>query len=262
MKTMQHTQHSLDKDTIATTSTFWQTPAFTIARLTLESYFRSGWMWAEFVLVLVFFAALFFPFQEDVPYFYGTSNWDLSAIAVLGAAIMVRQATSARTYVLLARLSSRASYSRGLMLATAALRIPIFLCMLLLVLLAHRLINPTAEKIFIGAISLLPTIILVSVLAVTLSSPISTRLTRIFFLAWIALVLFSLSPVFHIPAQVLNVLAIVRIPLWPISACYKMSVSGIISVIGVLGVVLIGVYIIGLALIAGKWLERRELLLY
>ncbi|MGZ3612188.1 MAG: hypothetical protein ACXVBU_19215, partial [Ktedonobacteraceae bacterium] len=71
-------------------------------------------MWAEFVLVLVFFAALFFPFQEDVPYFYGTSNWDLSAIAVLGAAIMVRQATSARTYVLLARISSRASYSRGL----------------------------------------------------------------------------------------------------------------------------------------------------
>jgi hypothetical protein len=76
----------------------WRTPAITVARLTLESYFRSGWMWAEFVLVLVFFAALFFPFQEDVPYFYGTSNWDLSAIAILGAAIMVRQATSARTY--------------------------------------------------------------------------------------------------------------------------------------------------------------------
>jgi len=76
-----------------------------------------------------------FPFQEDIPYFYGTSNWDLSAIAVLGAAIMVRQATSARTYVLLARLSSRASYSRGLMLAAATLRIPIFLFMLLLVLL-------------------------------------------------------------------------------------------------------------------------------
>ena len=134
---MQHTQNSTEIDAFDTSRAFWRTPSMTIARLTLESYFRSGWMWAEFVLVLVFFAALFFPFQEDVPYFYGTSIWDLSAIAVLGAAIMVRQATSARTYVLLARLSTRASYSRGLMLAAAALRIPIFMFMLLLVLLAQ-----------------------------------------------------------------------------------------------------------------------------
>src|SRR5690348_7388191 len=163
----------------------FKAPGVTVARLVLASYLRSGWMWTEFVLVLVFFAALFFPFQEDVPYFYGTSIWDLSAIALLGASILVRQATSARTYVLLARLSSRASYSRGLMLATAALRLPIFLFMLLLVLLAHRLINPTADKMLIGAIGLLPTTILVSVLTVALSSPISTRLARILFLTWI-----------------------------------------------------------------------------
>ena len=179
MEPMQYSQHTYDKDMHSTSLSFWRTPSITIARLTLESYFRSGWMWTEFVLVLVFFAALFFPFQEDVPYFFGTSTWDLSAIALLGAAIMVRQATSARTYVLLARLSSRASYSRGLMLATAALRIPIFLFMLLLVLLAHRLINPTIDKMLIGAIGLLPNTILVSVLAVAPSSPISTRLTRI-----------------------------------------------------------------------------------
>jgi len=259
---MQHTQSSSDIETLASLRSFWRTPSLTIARLTLESYFRSGWIWAEFVLVLVFFAALFFPFQEDVAYFHGTSNWDLSAIAVLGAAIMVRQATSARTYVLLARLSSRASYSRGLMLAAAALRAPIFLFMLLLVLLAHRLINPTADKMFIGAIGLLPTTILVSVLTVALSSPIATRLIRILFLTWIAVVLFSISPIFTLPTSVQNVLGIVRIPLWPISACYQVSVSGTIGLSGVLGMFLIAVYIIGLALIAGKWLERRELLLY
>jgi hypothetical protein len=259
---MQHSQQSLDNDMLSTSFSFWRTPSITIARLTLESYYRSGWMWTEFVLVLVFFAALFFPFQEDVPYFYGTSNWDLSAIALLGAAILVRQATNARTYVLLARLSSRASYSRGLMLATAALRIPIFLFMLLLVLLAHRLTNPTADKMLIGAIGLLPTTILVSVLTVALSSPISTRLARILFLTWIALVLFSLSPVFMVPSSILNILGIVRIPLWPISACYQMSVSGTIGVQGVIGILLVGAYIISLAFIAGKWLETRELLLY
>jgi hypothetical protein len=219
-------------------------------------------MWAEFVLVLVFFAALFFPFQEDVPYFYGTSNWDLSTIAVLGAAIMVRQATSARTYVLLARLSSRASYSRGLMLAAAALRMPIFLFMLLLVLVAHRLINPTVEKMFIGTLGLLPTTLLISVLTVVLSSPIATRLMRILFLTWIAVVLFSISPIFTLPSSVLNVLEIVRIPLWPISACYQVSVSGTIGLTGVVGMLLIAVYILGLALVAGMWLERCELLLY
>ena len=259
---MQPLPSSTDIDTLAASRSFWRTPSMTIARLTLESYFRSGWMWAEFVLVLVFFAALFFPFQEDVPYFYGTSNWDLSALAVLGAAIMVRQASSARTYVLLARLSSRASYSRGLMLAAAALRIPIFLFMLLLVLLTHRLINPTADTMFIGALGVLPTTLLVSVLTVALSSPIATRLMRILFLAWIAVVLFSISPIFTIPSSVLNVLAIVRIPLWPISACYQVSVTGTIGLTGVVEMILVAVYITGLAPIAGKWLERRELLLY
>jgi hypothetical protein len=255
-------EYTLMQETQPTTATITKSPAITIARLTLDSYFRSGWMWAEFVLVLIFFAALFFPFEEDVPYFYGTSNWDLSAIAVLGAAIMVRQATSARTYVLLARLSSRASYSRGLMLATAVLRIPIFLVMLLLVLLAHRLINPTTDKMFIGAIAILPTTMLVSVLTVALSSPMAARLDRILFLVWVAVVLFSISPVFALPASVLNILGIVRIPLWPISACYQMSTSGIISLTGVVGIFLVAVYIFALALIAGFWLERRELLLY
>jgi len=184
---------------------------------------------------LCFMTSPNFPFQEDVPYFYGTSNWDLSAIAV---------------------------YSRGLMLAAAALRMPIFLFMLLLVLLAHRLINPTADKMIIGAIGVLPTTILVSVLTVALSSPIATRLMRILFLAWNAVILFSISPIFTIPSSVLNILAIVRIPLWPISACYQVNVSGKIGVSGVLGMLLVAVYIIGIALIAGKWLEHRELLLY
>ena len=261
---MQKTQLNINRsiNPFEALRSLWRTPAITVARLTLESYFRSGWMWAEFVLVLVFFAALFFPFQEDVPYFYGTSTWDLSGIAILGAAIMVRQATSARTYVLLSHLSSRASYSRGLMLATAVLRIPIFLFMLLLVLLAHRLINPTVDKMLVGAIGVLPNTILVSVLAAALSSPMSTRLKRILFLVWVAVVLFSLSPIFTLPASILNVLAIVRVPLWPISACYQVSVSGTIDLAGVLGMLLEALYIIGLALLAGYWLERRELLLY
>lgn len=219
-------------------------------------------MLVEFVLVLIFFAALFFPFMEDVSYFYGTSNWDLSAIAVLGAVIMVRHSTSARTYTLLARLSSRAVYSRGLVLAAAILRVPIFVFMLLLVLLAHRLINPGVDAMLIGAIGVLPNTMLASTLTVALSSPMATRLKRILFLAWIAIVLFSISPVFAVPNSFLNVLGIVRIPLWPIAACYNVSVTGTIGLSGISGLLLEGVCVVGLALIAGYWLERRELLLY
>ncbi|HET8845359.1 MAG TPA: hypothetical protein VFN35_28055, partial [Ktedonobacteraceae bacterium] len=102
-------------------SGLFRSASVTVARLTLASYFRSGWMWAEFVMVLGFFAALYFPFQESTAYFNGTSNFSLGAIAIIGPAIMVRQATSARTYLLLARLTSRAAYSRGLMLAAAVL---------------------------------------------------------------------------------------------------------------------------------------------
>ena len=247
---------------IATLRATWQTPSVTVARLILESYFRSGWMWAEFVLVLVFFAALFFPFMENVSYFYGTSNWDLSAIAVLGAAVIVRHSTGARTYVLLARLSSRAAYSRGLMLAAAVLRVPIFLFMLLLVLLAHRLINPTANTMLIGAIGVLPNTMLVSVLSVTLSPPVATRLMRILFLCWIAIVLFSISPIFAVPATFSNILGIVRVPLWPIATCYDVSIDGAIGLTGAIGLLLEGVYITSLALIAAYWLKRRELLLY
>jgi len=57
-------------------------------------------------------------------------------------------------------------------------------------------------------------------------------------------------------------MGIVRTPLWPISACYQVSVSGTMSFTVVVGLLLVAVYIIGLALVAGKWLECRELLLY
>src|SRR6185312_11186277 len=128
----------------------WRSPSVTVARLTLASYLRSGWMWGEFVLVLVFLAALFFPYPESTAYFNGTSIFSLGALAILGPAIMVRQATSARTYLLLARLTSRAAYSRGLMLAAAALRLPLYLLLLALVLLLHRLTDPGAGPLFWG----------------------------------------------------------------------------------------------------------------
>ncbi len=240
----------------------WRMPSMTVARLTLESYFRSGWMWLEFMLVLLCFAALFFPFRVYVSGFYGTSNLALGAIAILGTAIMVRQTTSARTYLLLSRLSSRASYSRGLMLATAILRVPLLILMLLLVLVTGQLIDPAAGSILIGIIGLLPNCIVAAVLTVALSSPMATRLKRIIFLAWLALMLFAQSPVSWLPEAVISVLHVASVPLLPLIACYNISVTGTIGLAGMFGLVVEVLYVVALALIADYWLERRELLLY
>jgi hypothetical protein len=237
-------------------------PDVTVARLILVSYLRSGWMLVEFVLVLACFAALYFPFLENTVYFNGTSTFALGAIAILGPVIMVRQATSARTYLLLARLTARAAYSRGLMLAAAALRIPLYLFFLALVLLFHRLIDPTANLLFWGAVGVIPNTILVATLTVALCSPMATRLKRIYFLAWLALVLFSFKPIFTIPRWLENVLSISQIPLWPVGACYTLGATGTFSLLSLLGLLLLACYCVLIALVAGYWLEKRELLLY
>lgn len=240
----------------------FRSPSVTVARLTLASYLRSGWMWAEFVLVLVFLAILFFPYLEPTIYFNGVATYSLGAIAVLGPAIMVRQATSARTYLVLARLRSRAAYSRGLMLAAASLRIPLYLFFLALVLLTHRLTDPTFAALVMGALGILPNTILIALLTVALSSPIAARLKRIAFLCWLVLALFSLKPIIPLPLWLERILSLAQLPFWPLAVCYNLSVSANIDVIGLLGLLAIAIYCSIIALIAGHWLEKRELLLH
>jgi hypothetical protein len=240
----------------------WKSPGVTVARLILDSYLRSGWMGVEFILAIVFLAALFFPYKENTAYFNGTSNYTLGIIAILGPAIMVRQATSARTYLTLARLTSRAAYSRGLMLAAAILRIPVYLFYLVLILLTQRLTDASFAALFWGAVGILPNIILISVITVALSPPIATRLKRIFFLAWIALVLFSFQPVFAIPNWLDAILSIAQLPLLPVGESYTLSVSGNFDPLSLLGLLFIAIYCVIIACIAGRWLEKCELLLY
>jgi hypothetical protein len=237
-------------------------PGVTVARLTLASYARSGWMWGEGVLVVVFFAVLYFPYLESTAYFNGTALFSLGALAILGPAIMVRQATSARTYLLLARLTSRAAYSRGLMLAAAALRLPLYLLFLTLVLLFHRLSDPAPGALLWGLVGSIPAIMLVAALTVALCSPIATRLKRIAFLGWVALLLFSYKPIFPIPGWLDTILSISQFPLWPLQACYTLSLTGNFDLLSLLGLLLIAVYAVLIAQVAGYWLEKRDLLLH
>jgi hypothetical protein len=237
-------------------------PDVTVARLVLVSYWRSGWIWGEFVLVLAFFAALYFPYLESSVYFNGTTLFGLGALAIVGPAVLVRQATSARTYLLLARLTSRATYCRGLMLAAATLRVPLYLFLLALVLLFHRLTDPTFGLLFWGMVGILPATMLVAVLTVGLCPPIATRLNRIAFLTWVVLVLFSFKPIFPIPVWLDIALSITQLPLWPLQVCYELCLTGNFDLFGLLALLLLIIYAILIALVAGSWLEKRELLLH
>lgn len=254
--------HTTDGQRASLLMMLLRAPSVTVARLTLASYLRSGWMWGEFVLVLVFFAALYFPFPESTTYFNGTSLFCLGALAILGPAVMVRQATSARTYLLLARLTSRSVYSRGLMLAAGALRIPLAFFFLILVLLFHRLTDPTPGLLFWGLVGSIPGTMLVAVLTIGLCSPMATRLKRIVFLTWVAVMLFSFKPLIPLPGWLDALLSVTQLPLWPLQACYTLGFTGNFDLLSLLGLILLAGYAVLISLVAGRWLEKRELLLH
>jgi hypothetical protein len=166
---------------------FWHWPSVTIARFTLASYVRSGWILGDLIFVWLLYAIFFLEFGGNVAYFFGTAGQGLGALAILSAVVMVQRAMNARVYLPLARITSRSSYVRGLVLATGVLRIPAFLLLLALAASYHRFSPPpctgiggciagaTPALITIGAIGLLANCIVISTLVVTFSAPIATR---------------------------------------------------------------------------------------
>jgi len=262
------TQATTIQNIFQTFKKFWRLPSITVACFTLWSYVRSGWIIGDVVLVWLLYAAFFFEFGGNVAYFYATAGQGLGALAILGTVVMVQRAMNARVYLPLARLTSRSSYVRGLILATGALRVPLLLMLMQLALAYHQFAPPrchigdciegaTIANMTIGAVGLLVNCIILSTLTVVLSVPVATRRIQIVFLLWLAAVLYSNSN----PGNVAVFLTATRIPLAPLAACYNFGVTGTISWYGLLMFVLAVGYVVGLTLLAGFWLARRDLLL-
>lgn len=251
-------------------SEFWHWPSVTIARFTLASYVRSGWILGDLIFVWLLYAIFFFEFGGNVVYFFGTAGQGLGALAILSAVVMVQRAMNARVYLPLARITSRSSYIRGLVLATGVLRLPAFLLLLALAASYHHFSPPpctgvggciagaTLASITIGAIGLLANCIVISTLVVAFSAPIATRLARIVLLAWVAAVLYSGTS----PGPIAAILSITRIPLMPLAACYNLGTNGTIGWSGALAFVIDIAYIIGLTLLAEYWMAKRDLILH
>ena len=246
---------------------FWRLPSLTIARFTLVSYIRSGRIYVDILCVVLFYVALFLGFGGNVSYFYNISGFGLLAITILGTALMAQREMSARIYLPFARLGSRAAYVRGLMLATGALRIPLFLLLLLLVMLysgnGSHFCTPvciegaTWSNMLPGAIGVLANCMVVSTLTVTFSLSIGTKRSLVVLLVWVAAVLYSNTG----RSAVATFLSFTRIPLIPLGTVYSFGLDGTIGWGGLLAILVEVLYVLGLAWLAQYWLSRRDLLL-
>ncbi|HVB26233.1 MAG TPA: ATP-binding cassette domain-containing protein [Ktedonobacteraceae bacterium] len=248
---------------------FWRLPSMVIARFTLVSYIRSGWILGDIVLVWLLYAIFFLEFGGNVFYFFGTSGQGLGALAILGTVVLVQRAMSTRVYLPLSRITSRSAYMRGLVIATGVLRIPLFLILLILAASYHNFSPPpcigfegcisgaTFSNILVGTTGLLLNCIVISTLIVAISAPIAKRWVRIAVLAWFAAVLYSSTNLGPIAA----LLKFTSIPLIPLATCYSFGTTGTIGWSGLLAIVIEVGYIVVLTLMGEYWLKRRDLVL-
>ena len=255
---------SLQPSSPLPSTSLWRSPTLTIARFMLKSHIRSGWILGDIVFIWFLYAAFFFEFGGDVAYFYGVMNQALSVLAVLSTIVMTQRAMTARMYLPLSRLSSRSAYIRGLIVATAFMRIPSFLLTLLLALSYHRHVpifgieGATFSNMLPGAIGLLLNTIFVSTLTIILYRPLATRLLQIIFLLWCVATFYSITDI-NIVAQYL---AVTHLPLVPITVSYSLGTGGAVDIysLGML-LVIIG-YIVCLTFLASFLLNRRDLILH
>ncbi len=243
-------------------SELWRRPSVTVARLTLESYVRRGWILFDVVAVVVALVALCYPFRVTTASFYGGVGLALGAVAVLGTVILARPAASARTYLVLARLPARGAYSRGLMLAAATLRVLDGLLAVALAVGTERIVHPTLGPILVGLTALTADCIVLAALTVTLCAPIGSRRLLIAFLTWLLAALVPAYDAVRLPAILSALLQLTRLPLRPVSTVFTTGVGGSFDWPALAGLAVEIVYVGVLAVFAGFLLEKRELLLH
>ena len=233
-------------------------PAWEIARFTVLNYLRSGWIMLDIVLVFTVFSVFFTNGELSADQFFSLALPSMALLSLLGSAILTQRTLKANLYLQLARLSSRAIFIDGVMLATALLRIPLYLLLLVFTFFIHHHIQGlTVAGFLLGSLGILLVMMLCAMLTVVLSRPIATRIIQIIFLVWIVIVLYTsvyLSP------DLRHYMQIFQLPLYPISACYQFALHGTIDIWGWLGIVLLLLYMLVFVLAARYWFARRDLL--
>jgi len=223
-----------------------------LARRALRRYAHSIWLPAELFFVgILFFAA--FRSTFDTTYFFGTANFGLGLLSILGTYILAQRVMPARIYVRRALREGHRPRVGGLLLASGILRVIYFLLLLALALVFQRMPVLDPSALAVGTLGLLANCVLIAAITLALASPIATQLKRVVFLAWLVAALYSYSYGDRLAA----VLTFARIPLMPFSLTYALSVTGQIGSDGLLGLLVELAYIGALVFLADYWLARR-----
>ena len=245
---------------------FWRLPTLTVARFTLRSYVRSGWILGDIVFVWLTYAIFYLEFGGNVSYFFGTAGEAMGVLTILSTIVMMQRVTSARMYLPLARLTSRAAYIRGVIVATCVVRVPAYLVLMVLAMSFHQFTPPrcnplciadaTFSSMTLGSIGLLVNCWILAILTVLLFRPLATRRIQIVFLAWFALVLYTNTSV----SIVATYFSWVRIPLAPLAACYNFGTIGVVNAYSIVMFLLAIGYIVGLTTLVEFLLRKRDLI--
>lgn len=232
------------------------------ARLALAGYVLSGWVLGDVLMVLAVVAVSTGgndprSTHPAVAYFFGLHGADFLAVTALGTVLLVRRTVGMRSYVVLSRLTTRAAYVAGVVLASAALRLPQLALLVGLGLATGRMQGADVTTVLAGSAGLLGNAVLAGTVAVGLMPPFSGRRELILAVLFAAAVL---APVSGPPAPAGAVQQVLQLPLWPASVNIRAGALAAITGQEALALSLEAAYVVAIVLIAGRRFEARDLL--
>lgn len=240
--------------TAARARDLWQWPAVAAARALLWDYLSSGWVVGEAVVLVAFFL-LAFRDAGDTAHFFNAASLGLGTLAILGTAVAVAHTLDVTLYGPLAERYGRSAAIRGLALALVAVRLGSYLYLLALALLSGKIVDASFGALLAGSLGLLANVILLSLVTVALCLPFSTSRERIGFLFWLVAALFSYTD----NGFLAQLCVVARLPLLPLAACFDSGITGELGWGGLLALLIVAGYALGIVRLIDWRLETRPL---
>jgi hypothetical protein len=227
-------------------------PALRVARVALGRYALSSWVLVDLVGISVIWASAFRGTVTPAS-FFEAANIGLILLAILGAYGIVQVVPPSVYLRLVPRRDYRAALG-GIVLANAVVRAAVALALLLLTLVLHDLTYATAAGVLVGMLGLVANSVLIGTLAVALAPPIAGRVWRVGVLVVVLLALYS----YQVSGPLGQVLAVTRVVLLPIAACYNLGQTGALDRAGLLALVAVAALVAGMVYLAAGALTRRH----